>query len=142
MLSDNPDIRDSTPDDLNGIESLYPRAFPDEDLLPLVRALIDDGSIATSLVAATDEQIVGHGIFTRCGVNGTSMHASLLGPLAVVPERHGQGIGSEIVRAGLQRLERSGTSLVCVLGDPAFYQRLVSSLPAGESGPPGVPLDG
>jgi len=117
-------IRDSLSADLAAIESLYPEAFPDEDLLPLVRDLLADEAITTSLVGVIDSQIVGHVIFTKCGLNGEPANASLLGPLAVTPARHGQGIGSALVRAGLQRLKDNSVSIVCVLGDPAFYGRL------------------
>jgi len=41
-MTESVEIRESTPDDLVAIESLYPEAFPDEDLLPLVRELLGD----------------------------------------------------------------------------------------------------
>lgn len=118
------EISDSVPQDSAAIELLYPAAFPDENLLPLVRDLLQDSAIGISLVATIDSQIVGHVIFTRCGITGSSVNVSLLGPLAVLPDRQRQGIGSAIVRAGLQRLEDAGVRLVCVLGDPAYYGRL------------------
>ena len=102
-------IRESVPGDSDAIDSLYPEAFPDETLLRLVRDLLRD---------------VGHAIFTRCGVVGGSVNAALLGPLAVAPAWQRQGIGSAMVRAGLRRLEDMDVSLVCVLGDPAYYKRL------------------
>lgn len=49
---------------------------------------------------------------------------ALLGPVAVAPARHGQGIGSAIIRKGLGILHTEGTARVLVLGDPAFYGRL------------------
>lgn len=118
------ETRDSVSVDLGAIETLYPLAFPDEDLLPLVRDLLEDEEGTTSIVGVIDSQIVGHVIFTKCGVAGTRTNAALLGPLAVTPAWQGQGIGSELVRTGMRRLERADTSLVCVLGDPAFYGRL------------------
>lgn len=118
------EIRESIPGDLSAITSLYPEAFPDEDLLPLVRDLLEDASAVTSLIGVINSQIVGHAIFTRCGVAGGSINAALLGPLAVAPAWQRQGIGSAIVRAGLRRLKSMDVSLVCVLGDPAYYKRL------------------
>jgi len=129
------EIRDSSFADLAEIESLYPQAFPDEDLLPLVRELLADEVVTTSLVGVIDSRIVGHAIFTECRVNGESATASLLGPLAVTPVRHRQGIGSALVRAGLQQLKDNDVSVVCVLGDPAFYGRL-GFLPATSIRPP------
>jgi putative acetyltransferase len=118
------EIRESVPGESGAIESLYPEAFPDEDLLPLVRDLLPDTTVATSLVGVIGSQITGHAIFTKCGVVGTDMHAALLGPLAVAPSWQRQGIGSAIVRAGLKRLEETDVSLVLVLGDPAYYKHL------------------
>ena len=118
------EIRESAQGDYAAIESLYPKAFPGEDLLPLVRELLHDTAITMSLVGTTDSRIAGHAIFTKCGVAGTGVDAALLGPLAVAPTCQRQGIGSAIVRAGLRWLEDAGVSLVCVLGDPAYYVRL------------------
>jgi len=123
-MSGEVEIRESMQADVAAIESLYPEVFPDEDLLPLVRDLLRDAAIAISLVGAIDLQIAGHAIFTKCGVVGSGIRAALLGPLAVAPAWQRQGIGSAIVRAGIQRLKDSDVNLVCVLGDPAFYGRL------------------
>ena len=109
--------------DAAAIEALYPLAFPDEDLVPLVRDLLQDPVIALSLVATIDSDIAGHAVFTHCGVDGSDSKGALLGPLAVSPGFQRQGIGSAIVRDGLQRLRKSGVHLVCVLGDPAYYER-------------------
>jgi putative acetyltransferase len=123
-MSDKLEIRESVKADAAAIEALYPEAFPDEDLLPLVRDLLQDARIAVSLVGAIDLLIAGHVIFTKCGVVGNNIKAALLGPLAVAPAWQRQGIGSAIVCAGLQRLKDADVPLVCVLGDPAYYGRL------------------
>jgi putative acetyltransferase len=77
------EIRDSVHADFSAIELLYPDAFPDEDLLPLIRDLLPDTAVATSIVGEIDSRIVGHVIFTRCGVTGERLNAALLGPLVV-----------------------------------------------------------
>ena len=117
-------IRESTGYDLADIVALYPEAFPGEDLVPLVTALLDDTSISMSLVATVDKEIVGNVIFTTCGIDTSDARVALLAPLAVAPANQKQGIGSALVRDGLRRLENAGFSLVCVLGDPAYYGRL------------------
>jgi putative acetyltransferase len=134
-MTEKLEMRDSVPCDLCAIESLYPEAFPDEDLLPLVRDLLQDTTVTTSIVGEIDSRIVGHVIFTKCGVAGKRTSAALLGPLAVAPAWQGQGIGSAIVRAGLRQLEDRDVRLVCVLGDPAFYSRL-GFLPESSIRPP------
>lgn len=123
-MSEKLEIRESKRDDLVAIESLYRDAFPDENLLPLVRDLFGDACVAISLVGTIDTQIAGHAIYTKCGVIGNSVKAALLGPLAVAPAWQRQGIGSAIVRAGLRRLEDADVNRVYVLGDPAYYGRL------------------
>jgi putative acetyltransferase len=117
-------IRESVQSDFETIESLYPEAFPDEDLLPVVRELLRTPKIVLSLVAAIDSKPVAHVIFTDCEVAGTNIKAALLAPLAVAPRFQRQGIGSAIVRNGLERLQQAGVQLTCVLGDPAYYSRL------------------
>lgn len=129
------EIRDSVSVDFGAIELLYPDAFPDEDLLPLVRDLLADSTITTSIIGEIESRIVGHEIFTKCGVTGKQTNAALLGPLVVTPARHGQGIGSALVRAGLQQMKDKGVDFVCVLGDPAYYGRL-GFLPESSVTPP------
>ena len=133
-------IRDSVSEDSNAIESLYPKAFPDEDLLQLVRGLLQDPTVTTSVVGVIDSRVVAHIVFTACGVSGNPARAALLGPLAVAPNWQGKGIGSELVRTGLRQMENKGTQVICVLGDPAFYGRL-GFLPDPSISPP-YPLPG
>ena len=44
-------------------------------------------------------------------------------PLAVLPERQRSGIGSELVRSGLERCKEIGYGAVVVLGHPGYYPR-------------------
>lgn len=129
------EIRDSVPTDFGAIESLYPKAFPDEDLLPLIRDLLPEETVTMSIVGEIDFRIVGHVIFTKCGVTVKRTGAALLGPLAVAPAWQGRGIGSALVYAGLRQLKDRDVHIVCVLGDPAFYGRL-GFLPESSIRPP------
>lgn len=116
-------IRESLPSDTASIETLYPDAFPDENLLPLVRELLSEEAIGLSLVGIIDRALVGHVIFTTCSIAGRPEKVSLLGPLAVASARQRQGVGSALVREGILRLKGSGAAQVYVLGDPAYYGR-------------------
>jgi putative acetyltransferase len=115
------EIRDAASSDIGTLEALYPLAFPDEDLLPIVRALHSMPNDALSLVAVVDSRIVGQLYFSRCGVG--SAKCALLGPLAVLPERQREGVGTALVTAGLDRMKEKGATAACVLGDPAYYRR-------------------
>jgi putative acetyltransferase len=46
-----------------------------------------------------------------------------LAPMAVAPEHQRKGIGSALVRAGLEQCKRLGFGAVVVLGHPAYYPR-------------------
>ena len=89
----------------------------------MVRELLKEEPLFLSLVATVNGALVGHVVFTKCGLVGRQDKVALLGPLAVAPASQGQGIGSDLVRAGLRRLEKTGESSVLVLGDPAYYRR-------------------
>ena len=49
--------------------------------------------------------------------------ALALAPMAVLPEWQRQGIGSMLVRAGLDLCREAGHEIVIVLGHPEFYPR-------------------
>lgn len=117
------EIRESGAGDRCAIEALYPEVFPQEDLLPLVRALLNEGADVHSLVALVDNAVAGHAVFTRCRVAGSDAAVALLGPVAVLPRMQKRGIGSALIRDGLTRLETEGAAEVYVLGDPAYYGR-------------------
>jgi predicted N-acetyltransferase YhbS len=57
-------IRETHPQDIAAIQALYPAAFPDEDLLPLVGRLLDEVPGLISLGAFLRESLIGHVIFT------------------------------------------------------------------------------
>ena len=114
-------VRAGTPEDRQAIEALYPLVFPDEDLLPLVRQLLDMPGGTVSLVAVAGDTVVGHVLFTRCDLHGRKV--ALLGPLGIDLARQRKGFGAALVRAGLDRLRDAACEHVFVLGDPAYYAR-------------------
>lgn len=122
-MSNEIDIRKSQPTDRTALEELYRLAFPDEDLVPLLRELLNEEHGVFSFVATSDAEPVGHIVVTMCGVGGHREKVGLLGPLAVSPRVQGRGIGSALIREGLRRLKGEGAVQVQVLGDPAYYGR-------------------
>lgn len=105
---------------LPALTDLYTAAFPDEDLLPLLRQMIGQPEVI-SLVAGALDNPLGHVCFTHGTVNGH--HAALLGPLAVAPAHQKTGIGTALVQAGIEAALSSGAVQVLVLGDPDYYGR-------------------
>ena len=115
-------IGDTLPDDQPHIPTLYAAAFPQEDLVPLVEALLGDPAVL-SLSAHLDDRLIGHILFTHGELEGRSETVALLGPLAVHPDHQRQGIGKALIAEGLARLTTHGVAEVLVLGDPAYYSR-------------------
>lgn len=78
-----------------------------------------------SLVAEDGGRVVGHILFSPVTIEGDAgtSHAVGLGPMAVLPACQNCGVGSELVRAGLEACRRAGQLVVVVLGHPRFYPR-------------------
>jgi putative acetyltransferase len=66
--------------------------------------------------------VVGHVLFAPVRV-GDAGEALVLAPLAVAPGRQGEGIGSRLVREGLERARDLGYRVVVLHGAPGFYRR-------------------
>ena len=91
------EIRASRPIDRSAIEALYPAAFPDEELLLIVRALFATESRVLSLAGMIDAVLVGHFVFICCDIDTHENIAALLGPLAVSSDHQGEGVGSALI---------------------------------------------
>ncbi len=112
--------------DLDAVLSVHQDAFGSPEESSLVEALLGDPSAqpCLSLLALRQARAVGHILFSRAAVGGApELSASILAPLAVVPDAQKQGLGGELIRHGLQQLSKSGVDLVFVLGYPEYYPR-------------------
>ncbi len=118
-------IRPETTADHDTIRHVNRLAFGHDEEARLVDALRDGGFTRVSLVAEQAGQIVGHVLFSdlpiRTGVG--TVPALALAPLAVLPAFQNQGIGSALVRSGLEACRELGHKIVVVLGHPHFYPR-------------------
>lgn len=117
-------IRPEGDDDLAAIRRMNQLAFGGDAEADLVDALRTGGYVDVSLVADVDGRVVGHILFSRVTVltEVGTVPALSLAPMAVLPDRQRQGIGKELVRAGLNVCREKGHDLVLVLGHPDFYQ--------------------
>src|SRR5690606_20299677 len=89
----------------------------------IIAALRAAGALRLSLVAAEGQELLGHVAFSPVIIGGRDRGWLGLGPLSVRPDRQRRGIGSALVRTGLERLRRDGAGGCVLLGDPAYYRR-------------------
>lgn len=87
----------------------------------IVEALRAAGALDLSLVAEEDGAVIGHLAASEARV-GVQDGWALIGPLAVVPSRHRQGIGTALMAEALRRLRETSRGAALV-GDPAYYGR-------------------
>jgi len=118
-------IRPETRGDVEAIRRVNDQAFGRGAESWLVDKLRERGVLTISLVAVQDDEIVGHIAFSPVVVEseGSSFEAISLAPMAVLPVYQRGGIGSQMVRAGLEECRRLGHEAVVVLGHPDYYPR-------------------
>lgn len=114
-------IREERPTDAAAIREVNTRAFGQQQEADIVDALRANGAASLSLVAAVDERIVGHIMYSPVQIGG--IEGSGLGPMAVLPEYQRRGIGSRLVETGNRQLEIADCPFIVVLGHAEFYPR-------------------
>lgn len=119
------EIRKEVPDDYPGIHALNERAFGGPAEARLVDMLRAANKAPISLVALHENRIVGHILFSPVTVAEAPEHfrAAGLAPMSVLPEFQSRGIGSRLVREGLEACRRHGYQVVVVLGHTKYYPR-------------------
>src|SRR5262245_33560783 len=118
-------IREENERDREAIRRVNQLAFAQEEEARLVDALRAGGFSRLSLVAEKDGQVVGHILFSDLPIVAAAgtIPALALAPMAVLPEYQRQGIGSALVRQGLEVCRQRGHRVVIVVGHPHFYPR-------------------
>jgi putative acetyltransferase len=117
-------IRPERPEDASRVRHVNEQAFgqpAEADLVEKLRQVCTD---SLSLVAE-DDTVVGHILFTSVVVESIERRVLGMGlaPMAVLPDRQRQGIGSQLVRRGLDILRERGCPFVVVVGHPEYYPR-------------------
>jgi predicted N-acetyltransferase YhbS len=118
------ELADETLDDLWAIETLYDLTFAPGRMALSSYRLRDDVPPVPDFcrVVRYDDGTIGGAI--RCWPIKIEDHpALLLGPVAVHPTRHGEGLGSLMIRDVLQRAEPAGWTRVLLVGDAPYYER-------------------
>ena len=120
-------IRPETHHDFARIAEINRLAFVGEEEVGLIERLREDSRYLSvlSLVAEEAGELIGHILFTPLEIGKhSSDHRSLaLAPMSVIPERQSKGIGSRLVRAGLEKARNLGFESIVVLGHPKYYPR-------------------
>lgn len=119
-----PLIRAEQAGDQAGVRGVNVAAFETPAEADLVDALRAQARPLVSLVAAEVGAIVGHIMFSPVALPGHPTLALMgLAPMGVAPARQRAGIGSALVRAGLESCRRLPADAVGVLGHPEYYPR-------------------
>ncbi|MBX9644645.1 MAG: N-acetyltransferase [Novosphingobium sp.] len=128
-MSPSYSIRPEAAGDQAAIHDLVERAFApmpfsDGDEQDLVDALRDAGDLALSLVAVSAQgTVIGHVGFSPVTIDHKACGWFQLAPVSVTPELQHKGIGSALIRAGIEQLRSAGAGGVAVVGNPVYYER-------------------
>ena len=140
-------VRRELPGDADEVRAVHRAAFthgPTRDGRPagdgavearLVDELRDDGDLVPEccLVVERDDRIVGHVAMSRSTLDGQDVGLLGLGPIGVLPDHQGQGVGSALVHGTIAAADAMGRRGVVLLGHPTYHPRF-GFRPAVESG--------
>lgn len=116
-------VRAEAEADRRAVYALNSSAFGRPNEAQLVDALRVQAEPVVSLVAEENDKVVGHIVFTPVSLLTYRELIMGLAPMAVIPARQRSGIGSALVRTGLERCKEWGATAVVVLGHPDFYPK-------------------
>jgi putative acetyltransferase len=111
-----------------GVRKVHLEAFAGcENEARLVESLHAARAAPVSLVALDEGSggVVGHVLFSPVEIRDgrESIRAVGLAPIGVLPGYQGKGVGSRLIRAGLEACRKSGYDAVVLLGEPGYYSR-------------------
>jgi putative acetyltransferase len=120
-------IRSEAVGDAAGIRRVHRSAFP----TPAEAELVDTIRVsrryrrAYSVVAVTDDGIVGHALLSHADlVSGAAARpVPVLAPLAVLPSYWGRGAGTAMMHECIGRADHAGEPLIVLVGNPGYYPR-------------------
>lgn len=121
-------IRPEQAADIPAIYAVHAAAFGQENESKLVNLLRQSEHFipGLSLAGVTDSGIVGHILFSKIKIvaeDGRVTESLALAPVAVVPDLQYAGIGSQLVRRGLEAARELGYTSVIVLGHAQYYPK-------------------
>ncbi len=121
-------FRPECADDYDAIYDVTKRAFAPMpfaagDEQELIEKLREADALALSLVAERDGVVVGQITFTLAFAADHSPGWYALGPVSVEPTLKHQGIGCQLIHAGIAWLRLQGAAGCILVGNPAYYSR-------------------
>ena len=119
------EIRQEAPADVAGVQEVNKQAFGGSAEAQLVDALRAANKVVVSLVAVDEGRLVGHILFSPVTIAHApeGFRAVGLAPMSVLPEFQDRGIGSRLVRHGLEACRQAGYQAAVVLGHVHYYPR-------------------
>ncbi|MGB5963048.1 MAG: N-acetyltransferase [Coleofasciculaceae cyanobacterium] len=114
-------------DDIISIREVVTAAFGRTSEAKLVEAIRNSRNFIPelSIVATEKGNLLGHILLSPIPIEaqGQTFSALALAPLAVIPTRQREGIGTELVKVALSKCRELDHNLVVVLGHPKYYPR-------------------
>ncbi|MBZ9612910.1 GNAT family N-acetyltransferase [Rheinheimera maricola] len=127
-------VRAESAADFDAIAHITRTAFNNEAEVTLISALRQQSNNCIALVAEQHNKVIGHILFSPATLSGApNCQIMALAPMAVSQILQHQGVGSALVRSGLEQCKQRGIAAVVVLGHPAYYARF-GFLPASKFG--------
>ncbi len=117
------EMREETFSDQDAVRRINEIAFEQGHEAAIVDKLRKSCKEYYSFVAVNQDTVIGHILFTPVTIDGSNLIGMGLAPMAVLPSYQNQGVGSSLVRHGLQHLQRSDCPFVIVLGHSKYYPR-------------------
>jgi putative acetyltransferase len=119
------ELRLAEASDHEGVFAVEQAAFGGLDEARLVERLRENDEVDFECVARAHGSVVGHILFSPLLLSRDeeTLRGSALAPLAVLPEWQRKGVGSALVRMGLEFCASRGAQAVVVVGEPAYYER-------------------
>lgn len=118
-------VRPELEEDRSAIRELHRLVFAGDAEAELIDRLRRERRAELSLVSIIGGQVVGHVLFSdlEAEIDGRNVRALALAPMAVVPMRQQQGIGTRLMHESIARLERGEYETIFVLGHESYYPR-------------------
>jgi putative acetyltransferase len=118
-------IREERQEDREAVRAVNENAFGQPDEAYIVDRLQKSCPGLLSLVALEGDEVVGHILFSPAKIEGDTKTREGMGlaPVAVLAERQHQGIGTQLVKRGIEMLKIRGCPFIIVLGHAEYYPR-------------------